>query len=133
MNGLRELLDLPTEVKKSDFVVQLADGVAHPGKLLDRYAVTPGLLLAFDQAISRVGASLRDRQSGGSYVHGSFGAGKSQFLSVLSLLLDNDATAWSEPAFHALRTKAEWTKQKKLLRLHFQHGGRHERRGQAVH
>jgi len=119
MSGLRDLLDLPTEVKKSDFVVQLADGVAHPGKLLDRYAITPGLLLAFEQALGRVGAALRERQSNGSYVHGSFGAGKSQYLAVLSLLLGNDATAWAEPAFHALRAKYEWTKEKKILRLHF--------------
>ena len=117
--SLREILDLPQEVKKSDFVVRLTEGVAHGEALLRNTAITPDLKGAFDRALTLVGAALRDKQSVASYVHGSFGSGKSHFLALLSLLLANDASAWSERELHELLAKHEWVKTAKLLRLHF--------------
>jgi hypothetical protein len=40
-------------------------------------------------------------------------------MAVLSLLLANDARAWSEPDLHELRAKHAWTATAKVLRLHF--------------
>lgn len=115
---LRELLDLPQEVIKSDFVVKLTDGVERPATLLRDYAVTPNLTFAFDQALSLVQAAVRDRTSAATYVHGSFGSGKSHFMAVLSLLLANLPEAWSQPELHALYEKHAWLRETKLLRLH---------------
>jgi hypothetical protein len=62
------------------------------------------------------------RRSAAAYVHGSFGSGKSHFMSVLSLMLSPDASdqsvAWSEKELHALRVKHGWLQEKKILRLH---------------
>lgn len=116
---LREILDLPTEVKKSDFVVRLAEDVERPEALLDRYAITDDLIHAFDKALSLAGSAMRERRSTAAYVHGSFGSGKSQFMGVLSLLLANHPVPWKQPKLHALYAKHEWVKERKVLRLHF--------------
>ncbi len=115
---LRDLLDLPQEVIKSDFVVKLTDGVERPKTLLRDYAITPNIAFAFDQALSLVQAAVRDRASAATYVHGSFGSGKSHFMAVLSLLLANDAVAWEQPELHALHDKHAWVRERNLLRLH---------------
>lgn len=119
MTELRELLDLPTEVRRSDFVVRLSEGVQRGEALLAQTALTPGLLQAFDAALGKTAAALRENRSWATYVHGSFGSGKSHFMALLSLMLGNDAAVWAEPGFHALYAKHEWVKSKKLLRLHF--------------
>jgi len=115
---LRELLDLPQEVIKSDFVVKLTDGVERPKTLLRDYAVTSNITFAFDQALSLVQAAVRDHTSAATYVHGSFGSGKSHFMAVLSLLLANHPEAWSQPELHALYEKHGWVREARLLRLH---------------
>ncbi len=115
---LRELLDLPQEVIKSDFVVKLTDGVERPKTLLRDYAVTGNITFAFDQALSLVQAAVREHTSAATYVHGSFGSGKSHFMAVLSLLLSNHPEAWSQPELHALYEKHAWVREARLLRLH---------------
>jgi hypothetical protein len=119
MSGLRDILDLPEQVRKSDFVIRLTEGVAHPAELLRDYAITPDIHAAYDKALGFVGKAIRDKRSEASYVHGSFGAGKSHFMAVLSLMLANDPTPWGEPALHDLKAKHEWVKERKILRLHF--------------
>jgi len=117
--NLRDILDLPPEVKKSDFVVRLAEDVARPEALLERYAITDDLVRAFDKALGLAGAAMREKRSTAAYIHGSFGSGKSQFMGVLSLMLANDPTPWRHPKLHELYAKHPWVKQSKVLRLHF--------------
>lgn len=118
MSALADILDLPPEVKKSDFVVQLTDGIEHPEQLLGSYAVTEDLLRAFDDSLKHVQGALRDRRSTAAYVHGSFGSGKSHFMAVLSLMLANDAAPWKNKELHPVLARHEWVKQRKVLRLH---------------
>ncbi len=118
MSALRDLLDLPREVTKSSFVVRLTEGVAHPKEIIESYAATPDIVRNLDLALGYVEAAIRDKHSEASYVHGSFGSGKSHFMAVLSLLLANDPTVWADPELHGLRAKHEWVKGKKILRLH---------------
>src|SRR5882672_5510014 len=81
MSELQEFLQLPDQVHKSDFVVKLTEGIAHPRELLPDYALTPEIVDCFDQALGLVGSALRGKQNYGAYVHGSFGSGKSHFLA----------------------------------------------------
>jgi ABC-type polar amino acid transport system ATPase subunit len=69
----------------------VTDGVRHPEAMLKDYAITPDLVRAFDQSLAMVKASIDGRRSAAAYVHGSFGSGKSHFMSVLSLMLSPDA------------------------------------------
>src|SRR5438067_7495066 len=100
--NLREILDLPEQVKKSDFVVRLAEDVERPEALLDRYAITDDLVHAFDKGLGLARDAIREKRSTASYVHGSFGSGKSQFMGVLSLMLSNNQTPWKHPKLHQL-------------------------------
>ncbi|MCR9166538.1 MAG: hypothetical protein ACE37F_37120 [Nannocystaceae bacterium] len=117
MTRVRELLDIPDQIRKMDFTVTLTEGVAKPAQTIDTYVVTPRIADAFDQALNMIGAALRDGGSLGAYLHGSFGSGKSHFMAVLSLLLANEEVAWSRPEFHDLRQKYDWVGDKKILEL----------------
>jgi hypothetical protein len=119
MSELRQLLDLPLEVKKSDYVVRLTEGVANPEATVASYATTPGILGSFDRALSLVQAAIRDGHSEATFIHGSFGSGKSHFMAVLSLMLGNHDAVWSVRDFHELRARHEWLKDARVLRLHF--------------
>ena len=72
--ALRELLDLPDQVRKSDFVVRLSEGVRDPVGLMHRYAVTPDLIHAYDLALGVAAGALRDHKSHAAYIHGSSAA-----------------------------------------------------------
>jgi hypothetical protein len=117
MTKVRELLDIPDQVRKMDFTVALTEGVAHPKRTVDSYVVTPRIADAFDQALGMIDGSLRDGRSAGAYLHGSFGSGKSHFMAVLSLLLSDEEVAWKRREFHDLRTKYAWVGKKKVLEL----------------
>ncbi|MEW6474684.1 MAG: phage resistance protein [Actinomycetota bacterium] len=84
---LAELLDLPTEVHQSDFVVSLANGITDPDRLLREYKVTDDLADSLVAAVRLVASCVDDGRSRATYWHGSFGSGKSHALAVLDLLL----------------------------------------------
>src|SRR5690606_28760389 len=105
-------------VSKSDFVVKLTEGVAHPQQTVDSYVITPRLADAYDQALGMVSSALAKGGSVGCYLHGSFGSGKSHFMAMLSLLLADEELAWARPEFHELRAKYDWVGSKKVLELH---------------
>lgn len=94
---LRDLIDIPTAVHRSDFVISLADGIDKPRETVERYVVTDQLVDSFDRALGLIDASLQGGASKGAYLHGSFGAGKSHFMAILSLLLDGDPYARAIP------------------------------------
>ncbi len=115
----RTLLDLPERVQKSQFVVVLNKSVDDPASVLANYAVTNQIREAYDQALGYVKSAIDGHQNVASYLHGSFGSGKSHYMAVLSLMLGNTPGVWELPEFHALRTKHEWLGERKILRLHF--------------
>lgn len=90
---LRDLVEIPTSVQGSDFVVKLRGGIGDPEKLLGDYVVTEDIARSFDQALSLITSALQDGQSKGAYLHGSFGSGKSHFMAVLHLLLQGNPDA----------------------------------------
>ncbi|MGI8874242.1 MAG: hypothetical protein ACR2KP_07940 [Egibacteraceae bacterium] len=94
---LRDLVEIPTSVQKSDFVISLAQGITDVERTVGTYVVTEQLVTAFDQALSLVGSAIGDRRSKGAYLHGSFGSGKSHFMAVLHLLLQQHPAARSVP------------------------------------
>lgn len=102
---VRDLFDLPAQVRKGDFFVKLSEGVEHPKETAETYVVTPALRDAFDRALALVGSALRDGRSQASYLHGSFGSGKSHFMALLSLLIEGSEEAWRVPELHDLRAK----------------------------
>jgi len=95
MTLIRDLLDLPEQVHRGDFVLKLSDGVERPEETLRQYVVTPQLAGAFEEALGFIQSAIESRTSKASYLHGSFGSGKSHFMAVLHLLLRHEPAARS--------------------------------------
>jgi predicted ATPase len=89
---ISDLLDLPEQVHRGDFVLNLSEGVTaeKAERTLADYVVTPQLADAFDNALTFIKAAIEAKSSKAAYLHGSFGSGKSHFMAVLR--------AWNGPA-----------------------------------
>ncbi|AMB59186.1 hypothetical protein [Microterricola viridarii] len=90
---LRDLISIPARANAADFVLRLDEGVARADRTLGDYVVTESIAESFDEALSMVEQAVTNRISVGSYIHGSFGAGKSHFMAVLHLLLSKHLPA----------------------------------------
>src|SRR5262249_39514184 len=84
-------------VQKGDFVLRLSEGVIDPNGTLREYVVTPELAKCFDQALAFVRDAVTRRTSKATYLHGSFGSGKSHFMAVLHLILQGNPQARGIP------------------------------------
>ena len=115
---IRELIDLPTQVNKGDFVLNLSAGVKQNNATatLHNYVVTPQLNNCFDQALGFIKSAVESASSKACYLHGSFGSGKSHFMAVLHLLLQNNTEARSIHELADVVAKHnEWTQGKNLI------------------
>src|SRR3954453_4219189 len=113
---ISDLLDLPAQVHRGDFVLNLAEGVTpdHAEATLRDYVVTDQLPAAFDNALGFIRAAVEGRNSKAAYLHGSFGAGKSHFMAVLHLLLQHDARAREQEGLAEVCVKHDWVQGKKF-------------------
>lgn len=113
---IRELIAIPEQVHQGDFVLKLAEGVAHAEATLRDYVVTPQLNACFNDALNFIKQSVQGGSSKAAYLHGSFGSGKSHFMAVLNLLLDNNVLARSLPELaNVVAQHNDWTQTRKFL------------------
>ena len=94
---IKDLLDLPEQVSRGDFVLRLTEGITRPDETLRDYVVTKQLVGRFDAALVLIKSALEQRSSKAAYLHGSFGSGKSHFMAVLHLLLAGNVKARAFP------------------------------------
>jgi hypothetical protein len=119
---IRELLDLPSQVSKGDFVLNLSAGVSedNAAATLRNYVVTPQLETCFDQALGFIKSAVDANSSKACYLHGSFGSGKSHFMAVLHLLLQNNPEARAIKELAPVVAKHNpWTQDRKFLLVPF--------------
>jgi hypothetical protein len=113
---IRDLIELPDRVRRGDFVLRLSEGVTKPEETIDNYVVTPQLVDSFDEALGLIRSAIESNSSKGSYLHGSFGSGKSHFMAVLHLLLQNNPRARSIPELATVVARHNsWTTGKRFL------------------
>ena len=121
---LRRYFQLPQDVTTVDFVHQIdrAASAELIDKVLTDYEVTPSIGRKLERALDNVRRGLTDRRSVFTWIHGSFGCGKSHFMNVLSLLLADEKAVYTlHPELQAHRAKyAPAVIGKKLFRLHVQ-------------
>ena len=113
---IRDLIDLPEQIHRGDFVLRLTEGVEHPVETVDSYVVTPQLVEAFDNALGFIRSALQPPTSKAAYLHGSFGSGKSHFMAVLHLLLKGAPRARAIPELASVvATHNAWSQGRKFL------------------
>jgi hypothetical protein len=113
---IRDLIELPEQVHRGDFVLRLTEGVERPDATVSTYVVTPQLAQSFDNALAFIRSALEPPTSKAVYLHGSFGSGKSHFMAVLHLLLDGDPRARAIPELASVVAKHNvWTEGRRFL------------------
>lgn len=90
---LRDIIDIPDRVRPGDLLVSLAEGFDTSAEAIRQYVVTPQLAAKLGDALGIVGAAVRSNKSHAAYLHGSFGSGKSHFMTVLQAMLNGDQAA----------------------------------------
>ncbi|WP_437960326.1 DUF6079 family protein [Sorangium sp. So ce119] len=122
-----QVFDLPRreDITALGFVVRLSDDDedATFRRLVDDYVVTPTVAQELPVILKSMRHTYKARGDLGRFVHGSFGSGKSHFLTYLGLLLEDRDVAWSkaDPAVRALADEHRgWLGEARLLvvRLH---------------
>ncbi|MFJ4644101.1 phage resistance protein [Streptomyces bobili] len=107
---LRDVIDIKESISTSDFVLQLSEATTPEGaeRALRDYVVTERLLENFDEALGLIRSALDGHTSKASYLHGSFGSGKSHFMAVLHALLSGAPAARARTDLDPVLTKHEW-------------------------
>lgn len=96
---LRDVLDIPPpgDVHAGDFTVELSSGFEQTAARVEQYVVTDQIQEALGKALNLVRAAVRGNTSEATYLHGSFGSGKSHFMTVLHAVLNRDQAALDKP------------------------------------
>ncbi|EST37408.1 hypothetical protein N566_13090 [Streptomycetaceae bacterium MP113-05] len=107
---LRDVIDIKESISTSDFVLQLSEATSPEGaeRALRDYVVTERLLENFNEALGLIRSALDGHRSKASYLHGSFGSGKSHFMAVLHALLSGAPAARARTDLDPVLTKHEW-------------------------
>ncbi|ROO83041.1 hypothetical protein EDD29_0530 [Actinocorallia herbida] len=113
---LKDVLDLPEEVHAGQFKVELSGGFDATAVLVDQYVVTDQLKEAFDAALSQVRIALTGNTSLAAYLHGSFGSGKSHFMTVLHAVLEGHQAVLGKPRLRELYAEnSEWLSGRRFI------------------
>ena len=116
---LRDAIDIPLAVHDADFVLQIDKAQEQPEQTLSDYVVTPGIAEAFQDGLELVEAAFANTSARGTFVHGSFGAGKSHYMAVLHLLLTGNVSARALPGLQEVVSRFIPVLDRKLLAVDY--------------
>ncbi|MFF5841042.1 PglY protein [Streptomyces massasporeus] len=113
---LKDVIDIKEDVHAGDFKIELSQGFSETDARVAEYVVTEQLQGAFQQALSIVSASVRSGNSQAAYLHGSFGSGKSHFLTVLHAVLNNHSAVRTKPRLmEVVAPHEDWLRRSRFL------------------
>jgi hypothetical protein len=135
---IRDAFDLPKpeDLRAMAFVIRLRDAAPDSDevrKLVRDYVITPAVATELPRLLNDMKQVFDRGEELGRFVHGSFGSGKSHFMTMLALLLENVPAAWDRfrPICQSYRAAAQtagrdafdpetWVRDAKLLvvRIH---------------
>lgn len=118
---LRDVLVIPEVVHAGDFKVELSGGFDEIVRRVDEYVVTDQLARAFGTALDLVKGAVTKNESEAAYLRGSFGSGKSHFLTVLHAVLDGHPAARRKERLRTLIDdhEKEWMRGRRFLMIPF--------------
>jgi Family of unknown function (DUF6079) len=101
MMTITDAFDLPRpqDIRAMGFVVKLRE--AEPGseevkQLIDDYVITPAVETELPRILDDMKQVFDRSEEYGRFIHGSFGSGKSHFMTMLSMLLEGNQPAWKK-------------------------------------
>jgi Family of unknown function (DUF6079) len=92
-------LPRPEDIRAMGFVVKLRE--SDPGsdevkQLVDDYVITPAVEKELPRILEDMKQVFDRGEEYGRFIHGSFGSGKSHFMTMLSMLLEGTQPAWKK-------------------------------------
>ena len=120
---LRDAISIPEAVHDADFVLQIDKAQDQPDQTINDYVVTPGIAAAFHDGLELIRSAFENTSARGTFVHGSFGAGKSHFMAVLHLLLTGNAHARALPGLQEEVAKYSLVLDRNLLAVDYYNAG----------
>ena len=93
-------LPAPEDIRAMGFVIklrELAAGSEELKRLVGDYVVTPAVAQDLPVVLEKMRQVFERGEEYGRFIHCSFGSGKSHFMTMLSLLLENVSEAWANP------------------------------------
>jgi hypothetical protein len=92
-------LPRPEDIRAMGFVVKLRE--ADPGsdevkQLVDDYVITPAVEKELPRILEDMKQVFDRGEEYGRFIHGSFGSGKSHFMTMLSMLIEGTQPAWKK-------------------------------------
>ena len=92
-------LPRPEDIRAMGFVIRLEEAEptsAQARRLVDDYVVTPAVERELPRILEDMRQVFHRGEEYGRFIHGSFGSGKSHFMSMLALLLEGAPPAWDK-------------------------------------
>jgi len=101
MTTITEAFDLPRpeDIRAMGFVVKLREldpDSEEVAQLVDDYVITPAIERELPRILDDMKQVFDRGEEYGRFIHGSFGSGKSHFMTMLSLLVEGAAPAWKK-------------------------------------
>ncbi|MBN1536878.1 MAG: hypothetical protein JW908_09120 [Anaerolineales bacterium] len=92
-----DVFDLPSEVPACIVKIQDFDDNKTLQDNIRDYVITDSVAAEMERLVDRIVTScVRQEAGAGHYLHGSFGSGKSHFMAILGLILENNPSIWTK-------------------------------------
>ena len=96
-----EAFELPRaeDIRARGFVIKLREAEADSDevkKLVTDYVITPAIERELPRILDDMKQVFDRGEEYGRFIHGSFGSGKSHFMTMLAILLENVSPAWDK-------------------------------------
>lgn len=116
---ISDIFDLPADVPACIVKIQDFDDPETLRQNVRDYVISDTVGQEMERLVERIVHSAVRQESGtGHYLHGSFGSGKSHFMAILGLVLQNNAAVWEKehPAVQRIHDKhGQWLAQNPVL------------------
>ena len=116
---IRDVFDLPTTIPRCIVKIVDFDDQQTLQENIRDYVITDAVAEEMQRLVDRMVTSCKRLEAGeGHYLHGSFGSGKSHFMAILGLILENNPAIWAKdhPAIHAIqKAHGDWLAEHRIL------------------
>jgi hypothetical protein len=124
---IRDHLQWQDDTDLDAFITRLTDSEERVKQNVRQYVVGEKVRARLDSMLEAVGARLDDNRDVGRYIHGAFGSGKSNLLTVLGKMLERDEMVYDlgHASLRDLRARHGWLDRHRTLVVRINMMGKH--------